>query len=111
MHDRRRHDGFDPVEQRPELALDLGERSTRGDDQNIRTGVVGGVCGKTILPRIGAEAEDRNPTVERVIDLAGFVPFQGGDHQPRSVEEAPALELGSQRRPIHQIKARVAAER
>jgi hypothetical protein len=42
MHDRGRGDGLDRVEQRPELAIDLGERAAR--DKDIGTGVVAGVC-------------------------------------------------------------------
>src|SRR6516162_4489883 len=101
---------IDRVEPSPELTLDLGERAPRGDNKDIRAGVVFRVCDQPILSRIRAEADHRDPTTERIIDLAGFVPFQGPDHQAESVEEAPALELGSHRSPIHDIEVRVPAE-
>ena len=83
------------------------KRAPRGHDQDIRTGVVIGVGGKTVLPGVRAEADHRDPTAEGVIDFAGFVPFQGRDDQSGSVEEAPVLELGLQRGPIHDIEVRV----
>jgi len=106
MHDRRRCDGLDRIEPGAELSLDLGERAPGSDDQNIDTGVVIGVGGQPILSRVRAETDHRDPTTESVIDLAGFVPFQGRNDQPGSVEEASLLEFGSQGSPIHDIEAR-----
>ena len=92
---RGRRNRFDRFEQRPELAIDLGEGATRGRDKDVGAGVVVRVCDETILPGIPAEAEDRDPPAERIIDLAGFVPFQCRDHQSGSVEEAPALKVNA----------------
>src|SRR6516162_1556834 len=95
MHYRGRCYQLDRVEPVAELALDLGERAPRSQDQDISPGVVIRIGDETILPRIGAEADHRDPAAERVIDLARLVPFQSRDDQTGAVQEAAAPELGS----------------
>ena len=111
MHYRGGRNRLDRIETGPELALDSSEREPRGYNKDIRTCVIVGVYGNPILPWVRTEADHRDSTTERVIDLAGFGPFQGRYHQAGSVEEASVLELGLHRSPIHDIEVRVSAER
>jgi len=85
MRYRGRRNRLDYIEPSPQLGLYLGRRVPRSHDKDIRADVIAGVCGEAVLPRIRAEADHRDKTAESVIDLAGFVPFQGRDDQPGSV--------------------------
>ena len=72
-------------------------REPRGsDDQDILAGVVVAFCDQAILPCIRAEADDRDPAAERIIDFASVDPSRRRDDQPRPVEEAALAELLSQ---------------
>src|SRR4029077_5062910 len=111
MHDRSGCNGLDRIEPGAEFTLDLGKRAPRSDDQDIVSRVLIRACDKAILPRVRTKADHRDAAPKRIIDLAGLVPFEGGDDEPRSVEKAAPVEFRAQRGPIYDIEARVLSDR
>ena len=87
--------GLDPIEE-PSNSSTICTGAPRQRDQDIVAGVVIAVRDQAVLPRVRAEAYDRDPAAERVVDFAGVDPACRRDDQPRPVEEAAIAELLSQ---------------
>ena len=78
-----------PVKQEPELPDDILIRVSR-HDQNISAGVIVMAGNQPVLMRVGAEANDRDPAPQGVVDLTGIGPSQRRNDKPGPVEEAAA---------------------
>ena len=106
---RCRRNRLDGVEQEPVLPDDFLVCRAR-HDQYIGSGMIIASRQQTVLVCIRAEADDRQPATQRVIDFSGIGPSERRDGQIWPIEEPPLCKLISERSPVDNIEGRVLAE-